>query len=380
VVARMDLVEEDERSGLLDHVRDRARHISASLEVQPRRPEASGERELAQSIRDWITTVILPNASTARARQLSRQLVFCLRHIAASAAVAAREAEREQARRDEEAAAADVALTDDLREFDHIREDIRGRHNAALAEFLTERELFASRLSADLLHQLDANPDPAEWWAKELPYQLDTRLPPLSQQVRLSLQQRVSQDAHALATGLSAKFGVQPQQLTGLAVPEPTVPAPAEFDFKDLRKRRLLYRAGPPGVALVAVLVIPGIGPIAALGASLVGIGLAEVKLRSLAEEQRAEIRKRLPALLDNLLNTYGDQVSAAVDEIYQQHEDEIGRLRDQWQANATASPVPPVEKPHQWNALQGDCEELIDKIRAEAGTDDLSGDTEMGA
>lgn len=368
-VARLDLVEEGERCPVLNHVRDRAVGVSPEVAVLPAVPEAHGEPEVAQAVRDWIATAVLPEVGTARVRQLAGQLIACLRQVDASAAAAVSEAEREQARWDEGARAAEAARSDQMRGFDHIREDIRGRHIAALAEFLKDREQFATRLSTELLHQLDANSDPADWWAKELPYQLDARLPALSQQVTAALQQLVSADAQAVAAELDSRFGVRPRQLTGLAVPEPRTPAPAGPGPKSLQGRRLLYRAGPPGAALLAVLVIPGIGPVAALGASLVGIGLAEVKLRGLAEEQRKEIRMRLPALLDNLLNTYGDEVSKAVDAVYKQHGDEIGRLREQWQANAEPLSARPADELRPWVTLRADCAALIDKIRAEAGT-----------
>lgn len=380
-VARLDLVEEGERGPVLNHVKDRAVSVSPAVAVLPARPEADGEPGVAQAVRDWIASAVLPDAGPARVRQLAEQLVACLRQVDASAAAAVSEAEQEQARWDERARATEAALSDEMRGFDHVREDVRGRRNAALAEFLKDREQFAARLSAELLHQLDANADPADWWARELPYQLDARLPALSQQVAMALQQRLSTDAQAVAAELDSRFGVRPRQLTGLAVPEPRTTAPPGPGLKSLQGRRLLYRAGPPGAALLAVLVIPGIGPIAALGASLVGIGLAEVKLRGLAEEQRKEIRTRLPALLDNLLNTYGDEVSKAVDQVYQQHEEEVGRLREQWQASAEPPPARPADKLRPWVTLRADCAALIDKIRAEAGTGaDSSADIEVEA
>jgi hypothetical protein len=409
LISRMDLVEADERAGVLAYVRNRAARISPSFVILPpgsvdqaesrladqAETDATAEPELVASAREWVATWVQADVAEARARQLARQLTRCLRRVADGAAEAAREARREQEQEAAAAATAATALADDLRDFDMLREDVRGRHNAALAEFLGQRERFAAQLAQDMLHQLDASADPAAWWERELPYQLQHRLSWLDQQVRQTLQQRVSRSAQLLAEGLSSRFGVQPRQLTGVTVPEPAAPAAdapefgtsatAQGSLKSLRRRRVLYRMGPPGVALLAFLVVPGIGPIAGLGASLIGAGLMEIRLRNLADEQRIEIRKRLPGLLDTVLNAYGDQVYTALSEVYRQHETEVGLLRERWQANA-GTPAAVARGPGPWEALQSDCQALIDQIRARSdaasGVAAMAGpaSTEMGA
>src|SRR5262249_391117 len=124
------------------------------------------------------------------------------------------------------------------------------------------RERFAARLTGDLSHQLDVTADPADWWARELPYQLERGLSGLDQQVRVTLQQRVAENARILAEQLSSRFGVQPEQLTGVRVPEPAAPdiSPRRGSggqLTSLHRRRILYRVAPPGVALLAVLLLP---------------------------------------------------------------------------------------------------------------------------
>jgi hypothetical protein len=401
LVSRLDLVEADERAGVLGYVKNRADQISPSFAILPGDAVASPDAEpasestLVASARDWVTAAALADPAPARASQLAGQLTGCLRQVADGALEAAGQARREKEQEAAAASAAATELADDLRDFDVIREDIRGRHNAALAEFLRQREQFAAKLVQDILHQLDASADPADWWERELPYQLQHRLSWLDQQVRQTLQRRVTQSAQSLAEQLSSRFGVEPRQLTGVTVPEPMAPAAdgPEFGRRDtrvgslrsLRSRRVLYRMGPPGVALLAFLVVPGIGPIAGLGASLIGAGLMEIRLRSLADEQRIEIRKRLPGLLDKVLNAYGDQVYEALGKVYRQHENEVSLLRERWQTNA-ATPPATAQGPGVWEALQADCQALIDEICA--GTEPGTGmaamagpaNTEMGA
>jgi hypothetical protein len=379
-VARMDLVEEDERSGLLDHVRGRALAISPHLVVLPGQSHAGGKPESAEPIRGWIADVVLSDPMPTRTEQLARQLTGCLRQIIATATAARAVAAEEQARRAEETAVAAVAQANELRAFDEIRENVRSRHTAVLSQFLQERERFGTRLSRTLLHQLDQSPDPASWWEKDLPYQVETQFPDWDQRVRLVLQERVNTHVQALDSEINSAFGLQPRRMAALTVPEATMPTPGELPIKSLRKRRILYRTSPTGAALVAVLAIPAIGPIAALTASLVGTGLAEIKLRSLADQQRAVIMKRLPSVLDDVLNTYGDQVCAALDPIYQHQEDEVGRLRESWQARASA-PSAVAEAASHWSAIRTDCEDLIDKILAGVGAGmGRPVDTEMGA
>jgi hypothetical protein len=369
LITRVDLVDEDERSELLEHVRDRARSISSGLVVLPGHAD-TGEPELTAAVRDWITTTAIPDARHARTRQLARQLAGCLRQIAANAEAAAHAAADEQARLADQAAIAMTARADELRGFDDIRENVRSRHNAALGRFLQLRERFGTRLSETLLHQLDGYSEPVDWWEKELPYQLRMQLPSWDQHVRLVLEELASGDVHALSAEMNSTFGVQPQWLTALNVSEPVVPEPGELPLKSLRRRRLLYRTSPTGAALLAVLAIPGIGPIAALTASLVGTGLAEVKLRGLADQQRDVIRRRLPTLLEDILNAYGDQVCAALDPIYQKQEEEIGLLREQWQAQAYEPPTSSGPGPGHWTAIKTECAELAGKILADAGAE----------
>jgi hypothetical protein len=370
VATRIDLVDADERTGLLDHIRKRAGEISPSLVALPAELDRSAEPELAESLREWVTSAVRPGWEQARARQLASQLCACLRRVADSAAAAGQEVQRQRRLLADQAAAAAAALADDMRVFDRLTEDIRGRHIADLSEFLRCRERFATRLSADLLHQLSASPDPADWWAKELPYQLQARLPMLEQEIRQLLQYRISEGARLLADELATRFGVQPRQLSVVHSPEPVVPVPAELDLTSLHRRRLLYRTGPTGIALLVVLAVPAIGPVAALTATLVGTGLGEIRIRGLAEEQRIEIRRRLPGLLDELMNTYGDQLCSALDEVYQQHEEEVGWLREQRQAAAAETPALADRGldigPGPWDEIQAECARLIQVIRGE--------------
>jgi hypothetical protein len=373
LLTRLDLVGPNERAEVLEFVRERARAVSPGLLV--RSADVDGDQgALAAAVRDWIGAAVLPDAERARSGMLSRRLAGCLRRIEAAAAVAGQDAAAQRDRWAEQDAAMDLALTAGLRGFDEIREDMRGRHVAALVQFQQERDQFRAELTRTLLYLLERNPEPKNWWEKELPRQFRSQFLAWDLRVRLVLQDRVSTNVQALGSQLNSAYALWPLWPDALSAAEPASAVSGPLPLTNLRRRRLLYRTGPTGAALLAVLLFPRASRAALLTTSLATV-FAELRLYRLVDRQRALIKVRLPALVNGVLDRYFDEMRAAVDPIYLHMQDEVERLREQWRqqrldqaaerlAVAGVGPGSP-----DWPTIAADTAELICQIQAEAAS-----------
>lgn len=389
VVTRLELVEEDERDQLTDYVRRRARALSTALRVVVQRPGAGpddpGEHA---ALCHWLTDAVLPDAAAARRRRLAERLAGCLGRVAGTAHGEQRARREAAAERAEARERARLAHEDELRFFDELRAETQTRHNQTLAGFLRSRDTFQEQLTRALLQQAKRASDPAAWWQQEAVYQMETRLAAWREGARKVLYDTTGRHVEFLDSRLEERFGLRTGSAPGVgpASSTPSVDA-GKLPVTSLRYRRLLYRMGPTGVAALGVLLIPGVGPVAALAASLVGTGLAEVRLRTLADEQYELIRQRLPELLDALLTAESRDVTAQLAEVYRHMENEVLRLRRQWRDRqaaqewaaadgrddaGAAQPCP------DWADLARRAELLAERIRAEAGCDPAGGNDEL--
>lgn len=363
VLSRLELVEEDDRADVLRYVTKRAAKLSPLLTVVPAKVET--EQETSAGVRAWITDAILPTARTARIEHIGRRLTLCLAGVHEVAGNAIRDAAAERERRQKETAAHQSQLADRLRTFDELAVDVQGRQNQVLDDLRRERDRFREELTASLLHQVDRAGDPKDWMETELPYQLETRLQAWDGNVRKVLHTTTGRHLDEVTGILTTSFGLRLDLRPEPFGAGPAIPVMGDIRLDDLRQRKLLYRMGPTGVALLAALLVPGFGPPAALIASLVGTGLAEVRLRTLVNEQRALLGKRLPGIVDAALDPHTDTITEHLGRVYRHVHDEVLRLRNQWHATMAAPAVTPVSTALDWPAVVADAEELTATIRA---------------
>ncbi|GAA1261725.1 hypothetical protein GCM10009677_11690 [Sphaerisporangium rubeum] len=365
VLSRLELVEEDDRAEVLNYVTRRAAKLSPLLTVVP--AEVAAEQEIAAGVRAWITDTILPTARTARIEHIGRRITQCLASVRATAEQAMRDAAAERERLAGETAGHRSRVADRLRIFDELAVDVQSKQNQVLDDLRRERDRFREELTASVLHQVDRAGDPKEWMEAELPYQLETRLAAWDGNVRKVLHATTGRHLDEVTGALATSFGLRLDLRAEPLGTGPAIPVMGDIRLDDLRQRKLLYRMGPTGVALLAALLVPGFGPPAALIASLVGTGLAEVRLRTLVNEQRALLRKRLPGVVDAALDPHTDTITDHLSRVYRHVHDEVLRLRNQWRATMAEPAVTPLPAAPDWPAVVAGAEELTATIRAGA-------------
>ncbi|MGV9340291.1 hypothetical protein [Streptomyces sp. NPDC003688] len=374
VVTRLDLVDPDERDELVAFVHRRAGALSLAPRVVVQEAGTGPEDPSARAtLHAWLEAAVLPGAAAARRERLAHRLADCLSRVRETADERQRARKAREAARAEAREAARRAHEDELRVFDELRVEVQARHNQTLSEFLSDRDRFRERLLRDLLQQAKRSPDPAAWWQQEAVYQLDTRLSAWRAGARQALQETSVRYVERLDDRLERRFGVRTDASprSGPADDVPPVDA-GTLPVTPLRHRRLLYRMGPTGVAALGVLLVPGIGPVAGLVTSLVGTGLAEIRLRTLAEEQFQLVRRQLPPLVDTVLSAESGNVTAQLADAYRHMENAVLRLRRQWRSRGPdegpEKPSDAVEDACDWADVGRRAGLLAERILAEAG------------
>jgi hypothetical protein len=371
VVTKLDLVEPGERDRVWAYILDRAATIAPQLAVLPG-PEP-GNPGAVEDIRAWLAAACgRAGRSRQRAIQLANQIAGCLDEVAVVAGegerTASLDAEERQVRIDAERS----ALAADLLVFDEYRIELRRRQSDAANRFRGHLEAARTYLVDSLQYDLRHSSDPGTWWERDLPYRLRRELATLAREYEKSLLATVEADLGWLNKQLSQRFGTAPAGLREV-VGALTAPAaePSTMDLPNLRSRKLAYRLGPSGLALLGVLLIPGIGPLASIGASIAGTVLGEVKLRTEIDQQRRLVEQRLTGLVDRAVGEFGATVSKRLRRLYDQLIDEAVKLRQSWYADRAAALTGTIgatdtaRSGPDWSALAGQARALTDEITA---------------
>ncbi|MFL1426855.1 MULTISPECIES: hypothetical protein [unclassified Nocardiopsis] len=359
-------VDEEERDDVVQYVRERARELSPELGLAVAPPTGDG---LADTLRAWLAGTVGADPGGARARHVAHRLASCLDRIGERAAEGEREAEAEGRRLAEAAAAARIEHEDRLTGFDLLREDVRTRRNTMFERLHDDRDRKRRQLVSDLLHDLDRNTNPQRWWTRDLPHRVERSLALWNEQIRLKLQPGAAQDLRETDEALHSAFGLR------LRVPDHPqagytkveVSVPDADDLTDLARRRVVYRVAPSGAALAAALLVPGFGPALVLAASVIGTTLGEVRLRTLAQEQRQTVRGQLPALVNTEFDACADAAWSELEQLYRFLEDEVGRSREEWNRRGHPLPAAAASGPD-WSDIAVRTRELTAGVLAQAG------------
>lgn len=345
VVSKLDLVEAGERERVLAHVVDRAAATAPGIVVLPGpTPSSMNDNEVA-AIRAWLAEASGPaQRSRLRASQLARQLAASLDRVVVLVQQAQRSAALDAQQRADEAAAARAQLAEELLVFDEYRIELRRRQSDAANRFRGHLEAARTYIVDLLQFDLRHSSDPGTWWERDMPYRLRRELATLGREYEKSLLATAEVDLTWLNKQLAQRFGSAPAALREVVGALATPAAePSALDLPDLRNRKLAYRLGPAGVALVGILLIPGVGPLATIGASIAGTVLGEVKLRAEIDRQRKYVEQRLAGLVDRAIGEFGTTVAERLRRLYDQLLDEAVRLRQSWYTDRTAALARPA-------------------------------------
>ncbi|GGQ48186.1 P-loop NTPase family protein [Couchioplanes azureus] len=372
VLSRLDQVEADERDQVLAYVTSRAAGISPRLAVLPGPDLRDGHG--AGPVASWLTANARHGDRVRlRTEQLSAQLARVMGGLADLATTAADAATLDADTRAEDVAKARLALTDELLAFDEIRVELRRRQNAAAARFRGHLAGTRERLAEILRYELYHHPEPRTWWERDLPYRLRRELATAAKEYEKSLLGGVQLDLQWLRRQLAERFRIEPSgldvTLTSLRAPQVD---PDDLKLGDLRNRRIAYRVGPLGLALLIGTLSAGFFPFASLGATAAGVVFGEVLLRGAVDNQRRVAERHLAGLVDRAVSEFGLGVAEAIRSLYDQLVDEAVQQRKQWYADreAALSAAPPADRTTRWTEIADAATRLRDEIESTLTTD----------
>lgn len=335
-VSKLDLVDPPEHDRVLHRIRTKASAISPHIEVACLDP---GGTDPAAAVRDWLVTAAAPgHRRRARAKHAAVQLGGMLHALADTAGEAARLRELDAERRRAGLAQARSDLDGEASLFDEYRLELRRRHAAVLNRFRAELDASRKNLADTLHYELRRAGDPRTWWERDMPRRLHRELTITAGEQDNRVRGEVISDIRWFETEILHRFGDHQVGLViEYAIASTAPPTARPINLPPLRIRKLAYRVGPSAVALAGVVLIPGLGPIAMIGASIAGTLLTEIKLRMDVEEQRRIVGAQLGTLVDRVVQEFADSVDARLRHLYDQLVETTVEVRRNWYAERLA-------------------------------------------
>ncbi|MFI2426011.1 hypothetical protein ACH5A7_18220 [Streptomyces sp. NPDC018955] len=364
VLTMTDLLGREDRRKTVENVVTRAARVDPRLGVSvgPHHEDEADLAVLRSRISAWATA---DERHDLRRRQIAAQLADQLRRMAdigreALRAARLRAEEREETRREELAEADRMRL-----ERAGARVEFDERRSSAVAELGRRLDSAHDELLGELRTSLEAAPDAKWWWDTSLSLVLRHGLERLAKRQEHWLHARVADDVAWLEERVSATGGEgTPIGYDGSDRLDVNEPARNRLHVQDLRGKDALYRFGPAGAALLAALVIPGVGlPIALIGAGAAAVA-GGVRFRQLEEEQKAVVDEALRHIVDQAVDEFTGDAGHRLRDIYAEISD---RALERWRArqdDRTAAPAPVTdEDAGRWALLVETAEELRDRI-----------------
>ncbi|MFE5331973.1 dynamin family protein [Embleya sp. NPDC056575] len=342
VVSKLDTVDEDEREDIVDYLGGRVRRISPTLRVLagPHREDASPAAGVYARITEYTTS---GGRRSMRSRQTAGQLLALLDEMAGLgrdglATAALGEAERRRAVEESE-----VEIDRMAGEWGRVRVELQQRRTQTSEKFREHLQLSRGDLLDTLRYELERAPDARTWWERDLPFRLRRELTALAKKFEAQLHSSVQADVQWLDAKMKLHFGrgsgYRLEKVEQLST-EFELGEAESLGLKDLKSRKLAWRIGPTGLAVLGALLIPLTGGVAALpmGASMAasagGMVLGEVKSTSLTEAQRAQAMKALEPMVEEVLGGFSEEVSKRLHTLYAGVMDEAVRGQRAWRTD----------------------------------------------
>ncbi|MCF2530633.1 dynamin family protein [Yinghuangia soli] len=373
VVSKLDSVDEDEREDIVDYLGGRVRRIAPVLEVLPG-PHREDSAPIA-GVRARLEEYAGSGGRRAmRARQTAGQLLGLLEEMTelARQGVADSALSVEDKRRAAEAA--EVEIDNMTAEWGKVRVELQKRRSTTAEKFREHLAQSQEDLLGVLKYEMDRTPDPKTWWERDLPFRLRRELTAMAKKYEGQLHSSVSADLQWLDAQMKRHFGKGSTHKVDKAEQLSTefeLNEAEELGLKDLKSRKLAWRIGPSGVAVLGMLIIPLTGGLAAIpmgagmAASVGGMVLGEVKSGSLTEQQRGQAAKALEPAIEEMLSGFSQQVSDRLYELYAGVMDEAVRGQKAWRADRLQALTAQGSDGPDWQELFTRTQELITGVSA---------------
>ncbi|UGQ09833.1 dynamin family protein [Yinghuangia sp. ASG 101] len=346
VVSKLDTIDEDEREDIVDYLTGRVRRISPDLAVLagPHREDDAPVGAVRGRLEQYAVS---GGRRAMRARQTAGQLLGLLEEMAelARQGVAAGALGVEERRRAAEEA--EVEIDNMTAEWGKVRVELQKRRGTTAEKFREHLAQSQDELLGVLSYEMERTPDPKTWWERDLPFRLRRELTALAKKYEGQLHSSVQADLQWLDAQMKRHFGKGTTHKVDKAEQLSTefeLNEAEELGLKDLKSRKLAWRIGPSGVAVLGMLLIPLTGGLATIpmgagmAASVGGMVLGEVKSGSLTEGQRAQAAKALEPAIEELLAEFSRQVSDRLYTLYAGVMDEAVRGQKAWRTDRLAA------------------------------------------
>ncbi|MYW02137.1 dynamin family protein, partial [Streptomyces sp. SID3343] len=339
VVSKLDTVDEDEREDIVDYLGGRVRRISPTLEVLagPHREDAAPVAGVYEQLRRYTAS---GGRRSMRSRQTAGQLLSLLDEMAQVGKDGLAAASLDRVERLRTAEESEVEIDRMAAEWGKVRVELQQRRTGTAEKFREHLHSSRGDLLETLRYELERSPDSRTWWERDLPYRLRRELTALAKKFESQLHSSVQSDVAWLDAKMKAHFGrgtrYRMEKVEQLSTDFELGEAES-LGLKDLKSRKLAWRIGPTGVAVLGMLLIPLTGGASALpmgagmAASAGGMVLGEVKSGSLTDQQRAQASKALEPTVEEVLGGFAEEVSARLHTLYGGVMDEAVRGQKAW-------------------------------------------------
>ncbi|WP_406296122.1 dynamin family protein [Embleya sp. NBC_00888] len=342
VVSKLDTVDEDEREDIVDYLGGRVRRISPTLQVLagPHREDLSPVAGVLERITEYSTS---GGRRSMRSRQTAGQLLALLGEMAQVGRDGLAAAELGAAERQRAAERSEVEIDRMSSEWGKVRVELQQRRTQTAEKFREHLQLSRGDLLDTMRYEMERAPDPRTWWERDLPFRLRRELTALAKKFEAQLHSSVQADVQWLDAKMKLHFGrgsgYRLEKVEQLST-EFELGEAESLGLKDLKSRKLAWRIGPTGLAVLGALLIPLTGGVSALpmGASMAasagGMVLGEVKSTSLTEAQRAQAMKALEPMVEEVLGGFSEEVSKRLHTLYAGVMDEAVRGQKAWRTD----------------------------------------------
>lgn len=367
-VTKLDLVEPPEWDRVLARIRTKVDGIDPRIRVAS--VGAPADEDPAAKVRGWLLAAADPGPRRrARAVQAAAQLAHLLRGLSGTAVEAARLSELDAAQRAASLSEARQGLDAEVLLFDEYRIELRRRQGDVARRFRDRLAAARTDVADAVRYDLHRCGDPRTWWERDMPRRLHRELTAVARLWANRLRAAVLADVSWYEAEVSQRFDDRtpgPGPVFDELIP-PAAP-PTESTVPYLRTRKLVYRVGPTTAALAGAVLVPGIGPIAMIGASVAGTLLTEIKLRSELEHQREQVARQLDALVRRVMDEFADRVERQLRDVYDELVERTARIGRTWYADRIAameSVLPDPDDPSipDWTQIAARGEDLASAI-----------------
>ncbi|MDI2127451.1 dynamin family protein [Yinghuangia seranimata] len=372
VVSKLDTVDEDEREDIVDYLGGRVRRISPVLEVLagPHREDSAPIAAVRARLEEYAQS---GGRRAMRARQTAGQLLALLEEMGelARGGVADSALSEEDKRRAAEEA--EVQIDNMTAEWGKVRVELQKRRSTTAEKFREHLATSQEELMGVLSYEMERTPDPKTWWERDLPFRLRRELTGMAKKYEGQLHSSVQADLQWLDAQMKRHFGKGTQLKVDKAEQLSTdfeLNEAEDLGLKDLKSRKLAWRIGPSGIAVLGMLLIPLTGGLsmpmgAGMAASVGGMVLGEVKSGSLTDGQRAAAAKALEPAVEQVLSGFSEQVSERLYTLYAGVMDEAVRGQKAWRQDRLAALNKAGTDGPNWPELFNRTQELITGVSA---------------